>query len=432
MEITPSTPVLPHNWARRFFTVWTGQAFSLVGSAIVQFALVWWLTQKTGSATILATASLVAMLPQIFLAPFAGTLVDRWNRRVVMIVADSLIAVATLVLMYLFWAGRIQVWHIYLILLIRSAGGAFHYPAMQASTSLMVPREQLARIAGLNQTLSGINGIIAPPLGAFLISILPTQWVLAIDVGTAAIAVSILAAVSIPQPPRQLAQANCTARQTTFWQDLREGWEYMVGWPGLLGVSLLAMVINFLLTPAASLLPLLVTKVYKGGALQLGWMDSSFSIGIIAGGLILSAWGGFKKRIVTSMVGIAGIGLGIALLGVLPPSWFYVALVGAILAGFMQAWANGPLGAIFQATVDPDIQGRVLTLLSAGATAMSPLGLLVAGPVSDWLGVRTWYLIGGGACILMTVVGSSIPAIMNIEQNARKAGQADLPTSATK
>jgi DHA3 family macrolide efflux protein-like MFS transporter len=400
--------------------MWAGQAVSLVGSSLVQFALVWWMTRTTGSATVLATATLIAMLPQIFLAPFAGALIDRWNRKAVMMVADSLIALATLVLIFLFATGRESIWAVYVILLIRSAGGSFHYPAMQASTSLMVPKTQLARIAGLNQTLNGIITIISPPLGALLISVLPMQGVLAIDVATAVIAVSILAFVRVPQPPRQLAQASGTAKKTTYWQDLREGWAYIVSWPGLLGVALLAMVINFLLTPAGSLIPLMVTKVFQKGALELGWVDAAFGIGIIVGGLVLSAWGGFKKRIVTSLMGIIGIGIGIMLFGLLPAKLFYISLVGVFLFGSMQVMANGPLNAIFQSTIDPDMQGRIMSLIGAGATAMSPLSLLIAGPVSDWLGVRTWYLIGGAACIVMTLIAFLIPVIINIEENRQK------------
>lgn len=408
---------IPENWAPKFFTVWVGQAFSLVGSSLVQFALVWWLTKETGSATVLATATLIALLPQIFLGPFAGTLIDRWNRKTVMLVADSLIALATLGLIYLFMIDRQSLWAIYVILLIRSAGGSFHYPAMQASTSLMVPKQHLARIAGLNQTLMGIISIIAPPLGALLISIFSTQTVLLVDVVTALIAISLLAIIPIPQPTRIQAQVNGEAKSTTYWQDLREGWNYMITWPGLLAVAVLAMLINFLLTPASSLIPLMVTKEYLGGAIQLGLLDSLFGIGVIIGGLILSAWGGFKKRILTCMVGIIGIGIGILIFGSLPAQYFYIALFGIFLLGFMQVFANGPLHAILQGTVEPGMQGRVFSLIGAGATAMSPLSLLVAGPVADALGVRTWYLIGGSASILAALVAFFIPAVMKIEDN---------------
>src|SRR6185503_19066363 len=174
----------PGKWAARFFTIWSGQALSLFGSALVQFALIWWLTQKSGSATVLAIATLVGMLPQILLGPFAGALVDRWNRRIIMITADATIAVFSLFLAYLFATDTVQIWHVYAIMAVRALGGAFHYPAMSASTPLMVPQDQLTRVNGLNQTLQGINSLIAPPIGALLISLLPTQGILLIDVGT--------------------------------------------------------------------------------------------------------------------------------------------------------------------------------------------------------------------------------------------------------
>jgi DHA3 family macrolide efflux protein-like MFS transporter len=425
MENAANTNQIPAKWAARFFTFWGGQAVSLIGSSLVQFALVWWLTKTTGSATVLATASLIAILPRILLAPFAGTWVDRWNRKLVLIIADGLIALATIVLMVLFATKQESLWAVYIILLVRAAGGAFHSPAESASISLMVPREQLARIAGLNQTLNGTLNIISPPLGALLISWLPMQGVLAIDVGTAIIAISILSIIKIQQPPRQLAQANGTADKTSYKQDLREGWTYMIAWPGLMGVVVIAMVINFMIVPAAALIPLVVTQEYHGSVMQLGMVNSFFGIGIIIGGLVLSAWGGFKKRILTSMFGIIGMGIGIMIFGLLPSNLFYIALSGIFMLGFMQVMANGPLDAILQAAVDPDMQGRVFSLLGAGAAAMQPLSLLVAGPVSDWLGIRTWYMIGGLACIIMAFAGLIIPVILNIEENRRK-GSAEI------
>ncbi len=419
--LPPSTPTPPRGWAPKFFTIWTGQVFSLIGSALVQFALVWWLTQQTGSATILATATLAALLPQIVLGPFVGALVDRWNRRLIMIVADTSIAVATGVLIFLFASGLIQIWHIYVILFIRSLGGAFHHPAMTASTSLMVPHEHLTRIAGLNQLLQGFLSIFAPPLGALLLSLMPTQGVLAIDIVTAAVAVLPLLFIPIPQPPRQVAQSSGTAEKTSYWQDLRAGFRYVMGWPGLLGVILMAMLLNFLLSPSSALLPLLVMQEFKGGAPELAWVESVFGVGVILGGLVLSTWGGFKRRIVTSFMGIIGIGVGVILAGLAPANMFWLLLAAHFIVGVTQVFANGPLGAIFQSTIEPDYQGRVLSLVNAGATAMMPLSLLVAGPISDWLGVRIWYVVGGSLCILATLVAANIPAIMNIEQNKQPA-----------
>ena len=407
---------VPEKWAGRFFTIWVGQAFSLFGSAIVQFALVWYLTQKTGSATVLATATLVALLPQILLGPFAGALVDRWNRRIIMIVADAGIALTTAVLIYLFATDQIQVWQIYAAAMIRSLGGAFHQPAMTSSTSLMVPDKHLARIAGANQTLQGLISIFAPPLGALLLELYSTQTVLLIDIGTAAIAILPLLFISIPQPARQV-QADGTVQKNTYLHDLRKGFAYVLRWKGLLGLILLAMALNFLLIPAASLMPLIITRIFDGGAAQLGLTESLFGVGMIAGGIMLSIWGGFKRRIITSFCGVIGIGLGTVIAGLVPANMFYLLLAGWFIVGFSQVFANGPLMAIMQSTVDPDMQGRVFSLLVAGATAMMPLSLLIAGPISDRFGIRFWYLFGGSVCILMTIAATFIPAIMNIEEN---------------
>jgi DHA3 family macrolide efflux protein-like MFS transporter len=412
----PVSPPTAH-WAAKFSVIWIGQAFSLVGSTLVQFALVWWMTTTTGSATVLATATLMALLPQILLGPFVGALVDRWNRRVIMIVADTMIAVATGVLIILFANGSVQVWQVYAILMVRSLGGAFHSPAMTASTSLLVPKQHLARLAGLNQALQGLLGIVAPPLGALLIGLLPMQGVLAIDIGTAALAVLPLLVLTIPNPPRQVAQARGLIKKTTYWHDLREGFTYVVSWPGLFGLILLAMMLNFLLIPSSSLAPLVITKVFGKGVIELGWTETSFGVGVIVGGLVLSTWGGFKKKIITSLSGVMGIGAGVILIGAAPVNMFFLILVANFIIGVTQVFANGPLHAIFQSTIEPDMQGRVFSLISAGATAMMPLSLLVAGPISDWLGVRVWYLFGGGLCILITLCAFSYPAIMDIEKN---------------
>ncbi len=156
------------NWKRRFFTVWTVQALSLLGSQLVSFALIWYLTKMTGSATVLTTASLVGLLPQVILGPFVGTLVDRWNRRRIMIIADGIIALATLLLAYLFLIDKAAIWTIYILLFIRSVAGGFHYNSMNASTVLMVPKEFLTKIQGLNQMIGGGLNIISAPLGALL------------------------------------------------------------------------------------------------------------------------------------------------------------------------------------------------------------------------------------------------------------------------
>jgi DHA3 family macrolide efflux protein-like MFS transporter len=402
-------------WAPPFFTIWTGQAFSLLGSQLVQFALIWWLTKTTGSATVLATASLVGLLPQVILGPVIGTLVDRWNRRLTMILADSTIALATLGLALLFWSGKVEIWHVYLLMFIRSTAGGFHWPAMQASTSLMVPKEHLARIQGLNQILQGGMNIASAPLGAVLLDVLSIQGILFIDISTAAMAIIPLFFIPVPQPkPEHSAEAG--AKKNSFWQDFRLGLRYMFGWPGLVIIAIMATMINFLLNPAGAMLPLLVTKHFGGGAMQFAGLESIMGVGVIVGGVLLSVWGGFRRRIVTSMVGLLGIGLGSILVGLTPASAYLMAVVGMFVLGFALPITNGPLLAAVQAAVAPEMQGRVFTLINSAASAMTPLGLIIAAPVVDRLGVQSWYIMGGIISIVMAVVGCLIPAVMNLEE----------------
>ncbi len=409
------------SWAPRFFVIWTGQALSMLGSSLVQFALVWWLTSSTGSATVLSIATLIALLPQIVVGPFVGPLVDRLDRRRIMILADLGVAAATAVLMLLFLYGRVQLWHIYVAMAARSLGQAFHSPAMISSTSLLVPNEHHTRISGLNQTLHGLISIIAPPAGAILISTLPMQGVLAIDLVTALLAVSPLFFISIPSPSIDKGGSRKGSALSSYAADLKAGLNYVFAWKGLFALILLAMMLNFLLAPAGSLMPIFVTKALGKGAIELAAVETAIGAGVIIGGLILSAWGGFKRKILTSLVGVAGMGLGVLIVGVTPAGLFSLAIAASFLTGVTQVFANGSLYAILMSTVKRDMQGRVFSLLSAGAAAMMPLSLMIAGPLSDRLGIRTWYIGGGIVCIAVSLLSMGLKPLMEIESNESSA-----------
>jgi len=411
------------DWKRSFFAIWTGQMFSLVGSRVVQFALVWWLTELTGSATVLATATIVALIPEILLGPIAGAYVDRWNRRIVMIVADSLIALASLWLAFLFWTGSVQVWHVYAIMLLRAVGGSFHWPAMQASTSLMVPQEHLTRVAGLNQTMNGVLNIVGPPLGALLMEMLPLHSVMLVDVGTALLAILPLFFVHVPQPQRE----KTGAQKPSIWVDMREGLRYIRNWPGLMALIGSAMVFKIALTPAISLLPLLVSEHFGGGAAQLGMLESIAGVGIVVGGLALSVWGGFRRKIYTSMLGMIVLGTGFVVLGITPGGLFWMALVSIFVVGLMIPLIDGPIMAILQGTVAPEVQGRVFTLMGSLLWFTSPFSLAVAGPVSDWLGLQVWYVVAGLLSLATGLAFYFVPAIANIEENANGAATKTKP-----
>lgn len=398
-------------WQRRFFTIWVGQALSLLGSQLVQFGLVWYLTRQTGSATVLATATLVAMLPNIALAPLVGSLIDRGNRRRIMMVADSGVALVTVLLALVFAVGAVQLWHIYLAMFLRALGGAFHGPAMQASTSLMVPPQHLARIQGLNQMLNGGMNILSAPLGALLLELLPMQGLLGLDVLTALFAVVPLFFFTIPQP----AKAPSAGPAPSFWQDVRAGLQYVLSWPGLLIICLMATAINFLFSPAGALTPLLITKHFGGGVKELGLFEAMFSAGVILGGLLLGAWGGFRRQILTAMLGLLGMGVFTFLVGRTPVHAFPWAVAGMFFSGSMNPIVNGSLGAILQGAVEPGMQGRVFSLINSLSTAVTPVSLLAAGPLADRYGVPSWYMLGGVVCFLLALVGLALPAVMSVD-----------------
>jgi DHA3 family macrolide efflux protein-like MFS transporter len=401
------------SWKKIFGAFWTAQAFSLFGSGLSQFALIWWITQTTGSATMLAVASMVGLLPMVVLGPLVGVLVDRWNRKTILMISDGVSALGALLLALLFLSGQIQIWHVFVVIFVRAVAGAFQFPAVQSSTSLMVPEAHLARVAGLNQALQGATSIATPPLGALLIGLIPLGWIMSIDVITALVAVSLLGFIHIPRPP---LHPTTVAAQPSIFSDLRAGFAYIFNWPGLLGILLIATLLNLVLAPAFSLVPILVVCHFGGEVLQLGWMSSVFGLGTVIGGLLLGAWGGFNRRIYTIILGLVGLGLGALMVGLAPSYAFGIGLTGMLVMGLMNPIANGPFFAILQSVVPPQMQGRVFTTMLSITMGVSPLGLAVAGPLSDLLGVQLWYLVAAVICLVLTVVVMNSRSILHLEQ----------------
>ncbi|MFH1180492.1 MAG: MFS transporter [Candidatus Bathyarchaeota archaeon] len=395
---------------RPFLIIFGGQAFSLFGSRLVQFSLVWYLTSQTGSAQVLTTASIAAILPQVVIAPFAGALVDRWSRRRVMMISDSLIAAAIMVLAVLFAFDRVEVWHIYAVMLFRSAGGAFQWPAMQASTSMMVPKHHLSRVAGLNQSLQGLVAIVAPPTGALLLELLPIQYVLAVDVVTALFAVGPLFFISIPQPER----GDISARGVLA--DMKEGFTWIWSKKPLVMIMGISLMINLVTNPAFTLLPLLITTYFKGGAIELAWVQSANGLGLILGGIALGIWGGFKSKGKTAFSALFVSSLGLLGFSQTPADMFLVGIGFVFVFGFMNAIGNSSFFSVLQTVIPHEMQGRVLTLVMATSIAVSPIGLVIAGPVAELFGIRFWFVIAGATILIGSLMGFMVPGLKDLEK----------------
>lgn len=398
---------------RSFLLLWAGQAISLLGSQVVGFALIWWLTKTTGSASVLAAASLAAMLPPVLLGPWIGVWVDRWNRKRVLALSDGAVALATLALLILFRAGHASVPAVMALLAVRGLAGGFHGTAMAATTRLMVPDGWLTRIQGLNQMLQGGGGIVAAPLGALALELLPMHGVIAIDLATAACALVPLAFLTIPQPEKDPGQA---ARPADSLREMREAWQWLRPRRGLLLLMAMAAGINLLLVPAFSLLPLFVQRELAGGAPLLALLESAAGAGSVLGGLLLTVWGGFRRRIHTVLAGLLGIGVGVTAFGLSPAALPAFAIACLVVVTVASGLCNGALGAILQATVDPALQGRVFALLGTLSMGAAPLGLAVAGPAADLVGLRPLFVAGGLFCAACGLAGFRSPALLQVDR----------------
>jgi DHA3 family macrolide efflux protein-like MFS transporter len=285
---------------------------------------------------------------------------------------------------------------------------------MTASTTLMVPEKYYTRIQGLNQSVQGVLAIVAAPLGALLLTVFSMTGVMMVDVGTALLAILPLAAIRVPQPPRSAAASE----GSSVWAETVAGFRYLMSRRGHRTLVAMSALINAFVVPAFALLPLLVLERLNGGAVQFGWLSSSLGVGLIVGGVGLSAWGGFRKRIVTAMTGMIALGLAVTAVGITPASSFAWALISMSCVGIIVPLVNGPVHAIFQATIAPDYQGRAFTLIASLATGAAPLGLIVAAPVAELLDVGAWYLAGGVACVAMGIAGLLAPSLRAIEDTA--------------
>jgi MFS family permease len=369
----PHTP--PANGWRTFFLIWLANTVSTVGSGLTGFVLGFWVLQETGSATQFALIAACTSLPGILLLPFAGAVVDRYDRRVVMIVADLVAALSTGALALLYAAGALEVWHIWLATAVSSACAAFMIPANAAIVPLLVPKEQLGRANGLMQT-GGALGIISPVIAGFLIGVVGVAGVMAVDLATFVFAAALFLVVRVPRPAASAAGAK--ARGSIFRQ-AAVGWSYLREHRGLFWLMMLFGLTNFFVASVSVLvMPLILsfTTVEVAGVLY-----GCGGAGMVAGGLAMSAWGGPKRRI-HGVLGFMALG-GLALaLHSLAPSPLLIAFVAPLYL-FTVPIVSGSSTAILQARVPGDVLGRVFATASMIARLSAPVAYFLAGPLAD-------------------------------------------------
>ncbi|WP_240740886.1 MFS transporter [Deinococcus sp. Arct2-2] len=403
-------------WQRRFWAIFGGQALSMIGSALTQFVLLWWITDTTGSASALATAGMAALLPQALLGPLGGTFADRYSRRLIMIVADTVSALCMLVLIFLFATGRIELWHVYTMMFVRSSMQAFQGPASAASSSMLVPGDFLPRAAGLNQSLMGIMTVAAAPLGALAISVMPLQGALLIDVFTALLGIVPLLIYKIPQIRTPKDQ------RLGVWKEFREGVSLVWNHPGLRRLYALLAVVVLAIMPTFTLTPLLVKQYFGGGAGQVALMEGLSGIGMIAGGLLVAALNP-KRRIATVLIAFALSCLTVAFTALAPADAFWLAIVWWVISGATFVYGNAPMTAALQTIIPNQLQGRALSLLSTVMGLAAPVGLALVGPLGSAIGVRWVFVVAGVLATLASLAGFLSPALMRLESTPLDGGK---------
>jgi DHA3 family macrolide efflux protein-like MFS transporter len=361
-----------------FLIIWIGQVVSFIGSGLTNFALGVWVYQLTGSVTQFALISMFIVLPGVLVSPFAGALVDRWDRRWAMIFSDVGSGAVILVVALLLAAGRLEIWHIYLALLIRSTFGAFRWPAYSAAIPLLVPKQQLGRVNGMVQMGQALGPVISPLAAGVLVTAIGVEGVILIDVATFVLALVTLLVVRLPQPERVNRSAT---GQGSLLKEVGEGLRYLKQRPGLMGLLLLFAIINFMVGIVSVLATPLVLSFAPASV--LGTVIGIGGMGMLVGSVALSIWGGPKRRI-NGVLGFTLLAGFCIMLGGLRPSAVFIT-VAAFIFYFCFPIISGSSQAIWQSKVALDLQGRIFSLRNMVAMSCMPVAYLVAGSLSDYI-----------------------------------------------
>ena len=360
-------------WKKKYFTMLAGQSVSLITSGILQMSIIFYLTAKTNSAMVLSIATLMGFLPQAVIGPFAGTFVDRHSRKGVMIGADLMIAATGGFLAVVSVFMELPIWLIMLVLFVRSIGNAFHSPASSAVTPLMVPQDQLTKCAGYNQTMQAAVSLISPAAAAFLYSVWSLSTIILLDIIGAVLACGVVVVLSIPNPP------ICTGEsQNSFFRDMKEGYFELKKNKGLFALLWIGTAYMFFFMPISALYPLMSMGYFRGTPTHASIAEIAFAGGMLAGGILLSVWGGFKNRIFSIGLSVLVMGVSIAISGLLPTNAFFIFVICCTVMGLTSPF-YGVQNALFQEQLPPEYLGRVFSLLGSVMSFAMPLGLLCSG-----------------------------------------------------
>jgi DHA3 family macrolide efflux protein-like MFS transporter len=392
MEPNPTEESFKH-----YLSFWTGQLFSLLGSNIVQFSIIVWITIETGSQIALAIATFFALIPQLITLPFAGVLVDRLNRKAVLFISDTFQAFATFSIILLFIFGQEAYWPIILINSLRGFFQAFHFPTVKAIMPLMVPKAQLSRMNALSYLFNGLIQIIGPTVGGFLLAIFKIQEILWADIITYLIAIIPLILIRIPS-------IKGKTKEKSFKKDFKIGFEVIKKTHGFLTLILIITFLNFLHVPFRTLLPYYIMIDHNRSEFILGIVSGIISGGVVAGALVVTVKKTWKHKVYIILGGLVISNLGYLMTSLAPQGVYLIVAIGGFISSAMMPIINTMLLTIMQTAMPPDKQGRVTSIVLLLSMAVTPLGSIMAGPFGELLGTRYLYMV----CALLSLLSLAL------------------------
>lgn len=385
------------NWKKNTILFLVSQIISLFGSMLVQYAIGWYITLKTQSGIMVMISIICGFLPTFFLSPFAGVWADRYNRKLLIILSDSMIAITTLVLAILFFMGYNTLWLLFVASAIRALGTGIQTPAIGALLPQIVPEDKLTKVNAINSSIQSLIMLIAPMLSGALLTMATIEAIFFIDVITAAIAISILILfLHIPTHAKALVK-----QKISYFNDMHEGFIYIKNHKYIKILFMFCSIFLIAAAPVAFLTPLQVTRSFGNNVWRLTAIEVVFSIGMMIGGIAIASWGGFKNKTHTMALSSAITGFGTIALGVVPIFWVYLIFMGLI--GISMPAFNTPFTVLLQQKVDEDFLGRIFGFFSMVSSIMMPLGILIFGPLSDIVKIE-WLLIGTGIIVMAEAI----------------------------
>ncbi len=374
-----------NSWKKNIILFLTSQTISLLGSSLVQYAIIWYITLNTQSGIMMTLSIICGFVPTFFLSPFAGVWADRYNRKLLIMISDSFIALATLIMAILFMAGYDSMWLLFVVLAIRALGTAVQTPTVGAFIPQIVPQENLTKVNGINGTIQSLVMLASPMISGALMSVTSIKAIFFIDVVTAIIGVLVLLLfLHVPVHAKAVDK-----RSAGYFKDFHEGLIYAKNHKYLKTFFVFQAVFLISAAPAAFLTPLQVTRSFGNDVWRLTAIEIVFSVGMSLGGIVMASWGGFKNKAYTMAISTLVTGICTIVLGIVPVFWIYLVFMGVI--GISMPVFNIPSTVLIQEKVEEEYMGRVFGVLSMITSSMMPAGMLVFGPLADYIRIE-WLL----------------------------------------